>query len=288
MNCQLCDIAFFEGELIYMEITDKEYKSIVDYVKSNYGINLNGKKTLITGRLQNYLVKNGYSSYSEFLDKVKSSKTGEEANKMLNYLTTNHTYFLREQLHFNYLRDVVLPFLLKKESATKSIKLWSCACSTGEEPYTIVMTMEDFFKSQPGKWDTRILATDISTQVLGKAREGIYLNEQLEVLPDRWRKMYFQRHSDVESRVKDEIRNKVIYKQFNLMSANYSFKSKFNVIFIRNVMIYFDEQTKRQIVDKMYNCLDIGGYLFTGMAEVVDKTATKLKYIQPSIYQKIN
>lgn len=272
--------------MIILDITQREFQEIVNYVKSNYGINLQQKKGLIVGRLENYLIKNGFNNYDEYLQKVKNDKNGEEAKMLVNYLTTNHTYFMRESLHFNYMHDVILPELVKKEQMKKNICIWSAASSTGEEPYSIVMVLKDFFKSVPGRWDTRILATDISTKVLNKAMEGTYLNEQLDVLPERWRKNYFRTFSPDQKKVTDEIRNEVIFRKLNLMEP-FSFKNKFHIVFLRNVMIYFEEETKVKLVNKIYDCMENGGYLFTGMSEVIDKRRTKFKYLQPSIYKKV-
>ncbi len=269
-----------------MKISEAEFKDIIHYVKSNYGINLKNKKTLIVGRLENYLIRNGYNSYAEYMDKIKSNPTGSDATALVNQLTTNHTYFLRENLHFNYMRDIILPQILVKERAKKSIYIWSAASSTGEEPYTIVMTLHDFFKRQSGNWDTRILATDISTEVLNYAKEGIYMKEQLEVIPNLWKKLYFENYSAEKMRLKKSVRDDVIFRVQNLMKP-FSFKNKFHIVFLRNVMIYFDDETKFNLVNKICDCMQTGGYLFIGMTEVLDKRNTNFKYIQSSIYQKI-
>ncbi len=268
-----------------MNITDEVFYDMVNYIQKNYGINLKNKKNLIVGRLENYLVRNGYKDYREYMEIVKNDKSGAEANVLINYITTNHTYFLREMLHFNYLKDVILPRLYEKEQSKKSIYLWSAASSTGEEPYSIVMTLRDFFYTKPG-WDTRILATDVSTQALNKGIAGIYMNEQLDALPDSWKRRYFENYSDTQKRVRKEIRDEVIFRQQNLMKP-FSFKNKFHIVFLRNVMIYFEDDTKFKLVNKIYDCMQPGGYLIIGLSEVLDKRNTNFKYIQSSIYQKI-
>lgn len=268
-----------------MKITDSEFKEIVFFMKSNYGINLSAKRTLVAGRLENFLIQNGYKSYQEYIDKVKGDKSGKEAKTLINYLTTNHTYFWREPVHFEFMKNVALPQLAQREQRSKSLRIWSAASSTGEEPYTIIMVLKEFFKLQRG-WDTRILATDISTRALDKAKNGIYLKEQLESLPNNWGRTYFESYSEEECRVKTEIRNEATFRSLNLMEP-FPFRYKFHIIFLRNVMIYFEEETKRKLVNKMYDVLDDGGYLFIGSTEMINKSATKLKYIQPSIYQKV-
>lgn len=267
-----------------MNITDSEFNQIVTYMRSNYGINLSAKRNLIVGRLENFLNHNGYKSYKEYMEKVENDKSGQEAKILINHLTTNHTYFWREPVHFEFMKNVALPELAEREARTKNLRIWSAASSTGEEPYTIVMVLKEFFKSQTG-WDTRILATDISTKVLEKAKQGAYLKEQITVLPESWQKTYFESTGEVECQVKKQYRDEVFYKTQNLMEP-FASKAKFHIIFLRNVMIYFEEDTKRRLIDKIYDALEPGGYLFIGSTEMINKSATNLKYIRPSIYQK--
>ena len=268
-----------------MNISDNEFKRIVEFVRYNYGINLSTKKILVTGRLENYLIKNGYDSYDEFIKKAEMCPSGNEARDLVNYLTTNHTYFLREPIHFNFMKDEVLPQLIKKEQAAKDIRIWSGASSTGEEPYTIAMVLRDFFSLVPGVWDTRLLATDISTRALEKAIAGVYLSEQLNPLPTHWKTGCFDKINNEQFVVKKEIKEQVIFRSFNLMNP-FPFKRKFHIIFLRNVMIYFEEDTKRRIIDKISSSLEPGGYLFIGTTENIDRESTDLEYIRPSIYRK--
>ncbi len=270
-----------------MKITDAEFQEIVAYMKKHFGINLSAKRTLVAGRLENYLIQHGYESYGEYFEKVfKDGEASEEGRMLVNFLTTNHTYFWREPIHFEYLRNKVLPDLAVQEKRSKCISLWCGAAATGEEPYTIVMILQDFFGSYQGNWDTRILATDISTKALEKAKTGVYLNEQLDPLPDVWKRVYFTKHSQEESKVVDKIRNDVIFRTQNLMEP-FRFKRKFHVIFLRNVMIYFEEETKTRLVNTLYDCLEDGGYLFIGAAENLDRQKVRLTYVQPSIYRKL-
>lgn len=266
-------------------ITDSEFIRIVTYVKKNYGIDLSQKRTLIVGRLDNYLLRNGYSGYNEYMTKVESNPAGEEARNLINVLTTNHTYFMRETVHFDYLRDVVLPQLKVKEAAKKDLRIWSAASSTGEEPYTLAMILMDFFGLDHAMWDTKVLATDISTRVLEHASKGVYLKEQIEPLPPKWKQKYFTSISPEQYRAKDELRNEVIYRQFNLMNP-FPFRKKFHVVFLRNVMIYFEDDTKYNLVQKVYDFMEPGGYLFIGTTEGLDRNKTSFEYVQPSIYRK--
>lgn len=268
-----------------MQLTDSEFSRIVNHVKGRYGIDLSQKRVLITGRLENYLLRNGYQSYGEYISKVEKDPTGNEGKNMVNVLTTNHTYFMREFEHLEYLRKIILPWIREKEqNRGKDVRIWSAASSTGEEPYTIQMVLQDFF-SMDKSWDTQILATDLSTKVLLKAKSGIYLGEQIAPLPDTWKKRYFKRINNEEFQAIPELRNKIVFKQFNLMDQ-ITFKGLFHVVFLRNVMIYFDNETKRQLLDRIYQHTASGGYLFIGTTESIDKETTAFEYVQPSIYRK--
>lgn len=266
-------------------MTEREFQRIVTYVKKCSGIELGQKKVLITGRLSNYLLKNGYESYDSFMDDVESDVTNKKAEELINILTTNHTYFMREFEHLDFLKKVVLPELKEKESARRDLRIWCGASSTGEEPYTIAMVLKDFFGLEHTSWDTRVLATDLSTRVLEHAQKGIYLREQIAPLPENWRRRYFRQIDGEQFEVRDELKKEVIFRQFNLMDP-LPFRNLLHVVFLRNVMIYFDEETKRKIVNKIYDFMAPGGYLFIGASEGLDKSATSFRYVRPSIYRK--
>lgn len=269
-----------------MHLSEKEFQHIVSYVRGRYGIDLSQKRVLVSGRMENYLLRNDYKSYGEYIRIVEQNPTGPEAMNLINVLTTNHTYFMREFVHFEYLQRCVLPWIkATQENRGKDVRIWSAASSTGEEPYTIQMVLSDFFNLDKA-WDTQILATDISTEVLQKAKSGIYLAEQLQPVPEVWRRRYFKAVSPEEYQVRDEIRKKIIFRTFNLMDE-IPFKGKFHVVFLRNVMIYFEEETKRKLLERIYQHMADGGYLFIGTTESIDKTATRFQYIQPSVYRKI-
>lgn len=269
-----------------MRLSDVEFQHIVDYVRNRYGIELGQKRVLITGRLENYLLRQGYTSYGDYIRTVEKNPDGVEAKNLIDALTTNHTYFMREYIHFEYLQRVVLPWIRsKEETKKKDVRIWSAASSTGEEPYTIAMILRDYFCFDNG-WDTQLLATDISTEVLNKARGGVYLEEQIQPLPDTWKRRYFKRISSQQFQAKEEIRKQIVFRQFNLMD-DITFKGMFQVVFLRNVMIYFDEETKRQLLERIYQHMEVGGYLFIGTTESIDKNRTSFQYIQPSIYRKM-
>lgn len=268
-----------------MKLTEKEFNWIVSYMHNRYGIELGHKRVLIEGRLENHLLKNGYTSYSEFIKEIANSPDGTQAADMINILTTNHTFFMREFMHFEYLNKFVLPWIRKTKSSTKDVRIWSAAASTGEEPYTIAMVLNDYFGLEPG-WDTQLLATDVSMEVLKKASDGIYLEEQIQNLPERWKRQYFKRIDSERFKVSSELRKQIVFKKFNLMD-DITFKGRFQVVFLRNVMIYFEDETKRYLLEKIYDHMENGGYLFIGTTESIDKVKSGFQYVQPSIYRKV-
>lgn len=268
-----------------ISITPKEFQEIVSYVKSYYGLDLTEKKHLLEGRLQQHLQQNNFESFSDYFNFVIQDKTGEAAITLINKVTTNHTFFMREPDHFNFFRDKILPHL-ENRVREKDLRIWSAGCSSGEEPYTLAMLVADYFKTQKFMWDSQILATDISRKVLSIAQEGVYNVEQIAVLPETWRRQYFVKVDKDNYRVSDLIRNEVVFRAFNLTSAVFPFRKPFQVIFCRNVMIYFDPPTKKELIQKFYDNLEPGGYLFIGHAESISRDQSMFKYIMPALYRK--
>ena len=174
-----------------LNISDQDFHRLVNYVKSNYGIDLSKKRQLISGRLSNTITNMGYSDFTGYVDHIVSGKNAKDNEIMLNKLTTNYTYFYREKTHFDYFRDTILPYIVKTKEKNRVMSIWSAGCSSGEEPYTITMLIREFLGAQANAWDTRILATDISHQVLAKAKNGLYEEESLRELPPDWKRKYF-------------------------------------------------------------------------------------------------
>lgn len=269
-----------------LALSDSDFKRLVTFVKSTYGIDLSQKRQLICGRLTNTITALGMQSFTEYIDHILSKKSTDDIDGMLNKLTTNYTYFMREEAHFNFFRNNILPWL---ESTKKNrvLSIWSAGCSSGQEPYTLSMIIKEYFGTKASLWDTRILATDISQNVLAAATEGIYDGESLSKLPDSWRNKYFHKTNTPDMyQVSPELRQNVIFKTFNLMDP-IRFKLKFDVIFCRNVMIYFDQKTKDTLVQNFYNTTVPGGYLLIGHSESLNKATTPYQYVQPSLYRKI-
>lgn len=264
-----------------IHLSDSEFRELVDFIRTDFGIDLARKRLLIEARLYSVLAQKGVSSFSEYFELVRSRP--EELRTMLNRLTTNHTYFMREPRHFEFLRDVILPELTAK-NPEKCLRIWSAGCSTGEEAYTAVMVMTDWFG--PGsEWDYRVLATDLSTRALEAARAGAYAKDSLRGLPAGWERRYFRRADDQTFLLSDGIRKEVIFQSLNLMEP-FPYHRPFDLIFCRNVMIYFDQRAKNALVKKFYDILKPGGYLLIGHSETVQRDTADFKYIEPSIYQK--
>jgi chemotaxis protein methyltransferase CheR len=267
-------------------ITDREYEQLSDYIYRTCGITLGSqKKALIVSRLQNVLLQKSFGSFSDYYKYIVADKTGEATTALVDKITTNHTFFMREADHFEFFKDTVLPHLAGTVK-NRDLRIWSAGCSSGEEPYTLAMIIQDYFGAEKQSWDTKVLATDISTAILDTAKKGEYPTQSVEALPVAWRNGYFKKTDGEKSAVVDKIKNEVIFSAFNLMSPVFPFKKKFHVIFCRNVMIYFNAETKRVLIDKFYDALEPGGYLFVGHSESLNRDETKFKYIKPAIYRK--
>lgn len=276
-------MAINAGQDRIIKLTDQEFKDLVGFVYKNYGIDLSKKRQLIEGRLSHTLRAKGFSSFSDYIKILFNDKSGEELQGFLNKITTNHSYFGRENEHFDFLLKVALPQLEKTRRG--DLRIWSAACSAGQEAYNIAMAIDQYFGPRKSQWDTTILATDISTNVLSKARQGIYSADVIKGLPDAWKSKYFNRLPDGNFQVCDKIRKEVVFKISNLMDP-FVYKKPFDIIFCRNVMIYFDAQTTNRTVEKFYDATSDGGYLFIGHSESVDKANTRYTYLMPAIYQK--
>lgn len=271
-----------------IKITTQEYTELSSFVKVNYGMDLSSRKNFIEMRLQKLMEKYNYNNFTDYFNYICSDLTGVLVSEFINTVTVNYTLFYREAYHFDFLKNTVLPDLFQKEQSKKDLKIWSAGCSTGEEPYTIAMVLADFFSIYRSQWDTKILATDISTVALKKAIEGIYPYVSTEGLNPNWFKYYFIINPEEREHIhiSPEIKKEVIFRKHNLVGENFNFKSKFHFIFCRNVMIYFDEPTKTRLLNRMYDSLEDGGFLFIGMSETIEKDTTKFKHINSSIYRK--
>ena len=207
-----------------IQITKTEFNKLSNFIKANYGIYLKEEKqTLVMGRLHAILEQKGFKSFSDYYDYLISDKTGDALVVLIDKITTNHTFFMREANHFFYFRDTVLPYL-KSSVRDKDLRIWSAGCSSGEEPYTLAMIMDEFFGREKLLWDTTVLATDLSSAILDKARKGLYDNDKIAVLPPTWKLNYFNKNDSGKSAIKDGIKDKVIFRKLNLMDSTFPFR----------------------------------------------------------------
>lgn len=267
-------------------ISEREFAELTGYIKANYGIRLGQeKKALVLGRLANHLASLNFTNFTDYYHYVITDKTGRACATLVNLITTNHTFFMREPRHFEYFRTQVLPDLAAR-AADRDLRIWSAGCSTGEEPYTLSMLIDEFFGPEKATWDTKLLATDLSEKALAVARSGVYRTEAVASLPAAWRLNYFRKLDEECCAIADRIKNEVIFRRLNLMDPQFPFKKKFHVIFCRNVMIYFDSKTRSELVERFYGLTEAGGYLFIGHSEALNKEQTDYKYVMPAVYRK--
>jgi len=265
-----------------LAIRQEEFDELKNFIYKNYGIDLSKKKHLVEGRLGNAIIAKGYESFGQYFNHVYEDKTGNELSHLLNRITTNHTYFMRERSHFDFYKETILPYL-GNTVKNQNLGIWSAGCSSGEEAYTLAMLTDDCFSLKP-QWDTRILATDLSDRVLDIAQKGIYPASSVETLPIQYKEKYLIK-CDEGYQFIDRIKHNILFHKFNLMDS-FHFKRKFHVIFCRNVMIYFDKKTKLELVKKFYEATEDGGYLIIGHSEYLEKDSLAYQYVMPAVYRK--
>ena len=275
--------------MISSELRDVDYERISRLVYEQCGINLhNGKKELVKARLGKRLREGNFKSFGDYYRYVVTDDGTDELISMIDSLSTNLTYFFREESHFHTLRQIIPPILKTPGNGGLSAKLriWSAGCSTGEEPYSLAMTVCESVNGASN--NVKIMATDISTRVLGAAVKGVFHGDKLSNLSTVILKKYFQMGSGKSGgyyRIKKEIRDMIQFLRFNLMETPPS-SYRFDVIFCRNVMIYFDKETQGALINRFYQCLNSGGYLFIGHSESLTGLHHDFKYIEPSVYRK--
>lgn len=267
-------------------MTEEEFRRVHIFIKNKYGIDLSHKKEIVRGRLDNYVANMGFRNYMDYMNSVEADITGKLEMELVDILSTNHTFFWRENEHFTFLKEVVLPYVKRKEARSHDIRMWCGASSTGEEPYVLAMIMQEFLGLESKEWDTTLLATDVSMAALSTAAAGIYTREQVSKLPENLKRRYMKNKMGTDLyEMTDDIKSKVLFRQFNLMEP-FPFKRKMNVIFLRNVMIYFNATDKNNLLRKVYDTLEPGGYLFVGRTETVDRDNIPFELIEPSIFRK--
>lgn len=267
------------------ELSPAQFEKISQMVHRLCGICLPpGKEELVKTRLTKRLRALGLGGFTEYLEYVEGDASRQELATMIDLLTTNKTSFFREPQHFDFLCQHVLPDL---QTASRPIRLWSAGCSSGEEPYSLAMLLHEHLPDIERR-DVRILATDISARMLTKAREAIYEEEAVsEVSPSLLRKYFVcvRTQPTRAYQVSDKVRALVRFARLNLMDA-WPMRGPFDAIFCRNVMIYFDNPTRQRLVQRYYELLRMGGYLFIGHSESLTALSHNFRYVQPAVYRK--
>ena len=270
------------------QYTENDFKVVKNLVADQTGIHLtDAKKDLVYGRLSKRIRKLGLSSFLEYIEYVKHDHE-EELINFINAITTNLTSFFRENHHFDYLGNTLLPRLLKSNEDTRKIRIWSAGCSTGEEPYSIAMTILDNLENLQN-WDIKILATDLDTNVIQTASAGIYPIERINGIDSKLKKRWFLNGKGQKSgfvKVSSELQDLIIFRQLNLMNK-WPMKGEFDAIFCRNVVIYFDKPTQKILFDRFANILTHNGTLFIGHSETLFKVSDRFKSLGSTIYQKL-
>ncbi len=276
-----------------LTLSQVDFNRLSEFVYRTAGITLPpAKRTMVETRLRNRVEELRLPSFRAYCNYVLRPGGESEVAPLLDRITTNKTDFFREPSHFTFLAATAVPALqsLHASGTRRPMSVWSAGCSTGEEPYTLAMVLSEYAQTQPsGRFRFAITATDISTRVLDKAQEGIYPMSVATPIPEPLRRRYLQRGKDSGRplvRICPELRSLVQFRQLNLLQANLAFETPFDLIFCRNVMIYFDKAIQQRVVARFVSGLVPGGYLFVGHSESLNGLNTPLTPVAPSIYRK--
>lgn len=273
-----------EGRL---EFTDQDFDFIRTMVKKQTGIALSDhKRELVYGRLSKRLRGLGLNTFADYC-RIVEAQTETEIGELINAITTNLTSFFRENHHFEYLTETLIPELLRRNALTRRIRIWSAGCSTGEEPYSLAITFKESLPINQG-WDVKILATDVDSNVLAKAAAGIYTLTQVNGIAAIRMRRWFQKGHGANAgrvRINNTLQEMVTFLPLNLMQ-DWPMKGLFDVIFCRNVVIYFDKPTQKILFDRYADVLAEDGHLFIGHSESLFNVSSRFKLIGRTIYRK--
>lgn len=270
------------------KLSDADFDFVCRYIYDKSGIVLNSSKREMVYRRFTRIIRDRHlESFSDYCQLLKTN-SDEEQGYFINALTTNLTSFFREEHHFEYLRDHELPRLMKQKS--KRLRIWCSASSTGEEPYSIAITVKEFFKTLLNTWDVKILATDIDSNVLNTGKQGIYEGKRIEDIPDNLKRKYFSRGTGINSskvRITPDLQQLITFKELNLMNG-WPMKGPFDVIFCRNVIIYFDKKTQMQLFERYHQLLAPNGLLILGHSENLGTFQEYFKSVGRTIFRKLD
>lgn len=274
-------------------LSEEDFARLGQFIQSEYGIKLPpAKKILLESRLQKRLRKLGFKEFDEYIDYIFSPQGhDDEMINMIDAVTTNKTDFFREPSHFDYLVNIAIPELIALYQAgiRELFKVWSAGCSSGEEPYTLSIILSEFRETQ-SRFRFSILATDLSSDVLEKGRLGIYEEEKVAPIPLQLRRKYLLRSKDHKKelvRVVPALRRQVEFIRLNLMEEHYPINDQMDIIFFRNVIIYFSKETQERMINKICRHLRPGGYIFMGHSETLFSMNVPLKQVSPTIYLRL-
>jgi chemotaxis protein methyltransferase CheR len=268
------------SEMSVMELTHSNFERVRDLLYSYCGISLHeGKSALVRARLIKRIRRLGMGGFSEYLEYIESEDSGSEFLSFIDVLTTNKTSFFRESQHFDYMLEHVIPKINGRE-----VKWWSAGCSSGEEPLTMAMTANEVLGSRAEE-NIKILATDLSRDVLNLAQNGVYSPEKLTGIPPAALRKYFERADGYSFKAKSSMLSMITYGRLNLLES-WPMKGPFHLIMCRNVMIYFDRPTQQRLVSRFRELLEPGGYLFIGHSESVSGNNSGFRNLCPAVYQK--
>ena len=274
-------------------LTDRDFERFSKLVYDHCGIKLpSHKRSMLEARLRKRLRAHTLASFEEYAELIFSKdQPTEELIKLIDVVTTNKTDFFREPAHFDYLIQSALPFLIETFGAgiNKPLSVWSAGCSTGKEPYTLAMVLKEFQLEQPD-FSFDILGTDICTEVLEKSVQGIYAEVKAAPIPEKLKKKYLLRSRDPDNRmvrIVPELRSLARFRRLNFMDDDFGFREPFDIIFCRNVIIYFDRPTQERLLSKLVDNLESGRYIFLGHSETLLGLNLPLKQMAPSVYRKI-
>jgi chemotaxis protein methyltransferase CheR len=271
-------------------LREEDFSFVRRLLYDRFGISMGEqKRVLIAGRLSKRVRELGLGGFGEYFERLRADGSGEELSVLMNLLTTNHSYFYREAEHYRFLVANVIPGLGAGLSAAGrgDFRIWSAGCAAGEEVYTTAMVVRDALASLGAPaLDASLLATDISTQALEAARQAVYPESRLRELPPRLRASYLVAVGEGNYAVAPSIREMVLFKRLNLMRGDFPFKGQFDLVFCRNVMIYFDAASRQRLIEAIHRVMKPGGYFFIGHSETIPKETCPFEYIKPAIYRK--
>lgn len=273
------------------DLTRQEYEDVRRLVYDQSGINLGAHKMqLVRARLGKRVRKGGFKSFGEYFEHVHADSSGQEMSGLLDCISTNTTHLFREIKHFHLLAELIDGWASDKawRAKHKTLRIWSAASSSGEEPYSIAMVAHDTLRKHPGL-DLKILATDISVQMLAKAQRGVFEADRIGPVPPAYKSRYLRKvqvDGGMGMEIVPEIRQLIKFARFNLMSSTFPFRNAFNVIFCRNVMIYFDKETQQTLVNKFADHMHEGAYLYIGHSESLNNQRHPFAYVEPTVYRK--